>query len=85
MNSNMGYTGERLGSDWGRMVHSGTMTSYPQFKALSAELQIEKAYHFRWTPEVQRRGEEDLEKLWESLTPEEKADLALWLKMQAEK
>ena len=63
-------------------VNINPMDAYSVYRTRSTELMVERAFNFRWTPEVERSGEEDLMTLWESLTSDEQADLVTWIAMQ---
>ena len=58
------------------------MDAYKSYKTLSADLQVERAFAIRWTPELETQGLDDLMDLWDSLTPDERKDLIAWIVMQ---
>lgn len=60
------------------------MTAYRTYRDRDASLQLEKAFHFQWTPEDEQEGQDDLADLWDEMTPEERRDLVEWFERQRE-
>lgn len=58
------------------------MDAYPKFKKRSTEILVKKAVDIYWEPEQEEEQAEELEALWDSLSPDEKADLTRWLEQQ---
>ena len=59
------------------------MDAYASYKTKSAALLIEHSINLEWSAEAEEVKEETLSSLWDSLTADEKRDLAFWLETQS--
>lgn len=63
------------------------MVAYANYKTKSATLLIEHSINLEWSAEAEEVKEEvkeeTLSSLWDSLTADEKRDLAFWLETQS--